>query len=136
MTIHLLDANVLIAATTAEHEHHEHANAWLAETEQFAICPVVEGALIRFVLRVGERSSTAWKLVAGVREAARCTFWADDISYAAVDAHGIQGHRQVTDEYLVALARHHGARLATFDRALAQRHPDGCTLLGQATLGE
>ncbi len=32
---------------------------------------------------------------------------------------GVIGHRQVTDAYLVALARHHGGRVATLDKGLA-----------------
>ena len=32
---------------------------------------------------------------------------------------GVIGHRQVTDAYLVALARHHHGRLATLDKGLA-----------------
>ena len=35
---------------------------------------------------------------------------------------GIIGHRQVTDAYLAQLARARGARLATFDQALAKVH--------------
>jgi uncharacterized protein len=41
----------------------------------------------------------------------------------------IRGHRQVTDAYLAALARKHGAKLATFDQALALVHPDVAVLL-------
>jgi predicted nucleic acid-binding protein len=32
---------------------------------------------------------------------------------------GLRGYKQITDAYLVALARHNGARLATFDAAMA-----------------
>jgi hypothetical protein len=34
------------------------------------------------------------------------------------------GHRQVTDAYLAALARHHGGRPVTFDKGLVALHPD------------
>lgn len=44
---------------------------------------------------------------------------------------GVIGHRQVTDAYLVALARGHRSRLATFDRGLAALHGDEVELLGQ-----
>lgn len=43
---------------------------------------------------------------------------------------GVIGHRQVTDAYLVALARHHGGRLATLDRGLAALHGEDVFLLG------
>ena len=37
---------------------------------------------------------------------------------------GLIGHRQITDAYLAQLAQARGARLATFDRALASLHSD------------
>lgn len=54
MTTYLLDANVLIALTVAEHEHHGRTSTWSAGIERFAVCPVVEGALVRFLIRIGE----------------------------------------------------------------------------------
>ena len=51
---YLLDANVLIALTVAEHEHHERASTWAATVNRFAVCPIVEGALVRFLVRTGE----------------------------------------------------------------------------------
>ena len=48
-------------------------------------------------------------------------FWVEDLSVpAAFEAlpHKLQGHQQVTDSYLLALASHHGGVLATFDRAI------------------
>jgi len=129
MTTFLLDANVVIALTVAEHEHHEPATGWFAPLERFAVCPVVEGALIRFLLRIGESMETAAAVLAGVRASTRCEFWPDSISYVDVDTSTITGHRQVTDSYLAALARAHSAQLATFDRALAARHPESCVLV-------
>lgn len=51
---YLLDANVLIALTVQEHEHHARASTWAATVDRFAICPIVEGALVRFLVRLGE----------------------------------------------------------------------------------
>ena len=34
------------------------------------------------------------------------------------------GHRQVTDAYLAALARHHGGKLVSFDKGLVALHQD------------
>ena len=51
---YLLDANVLIALTVAEHEHHDRASTWAATINGFAVCPIVEGALVRFLVRTGE----------------------------------------------------------------------------------
>ena len=129
MTTFLLDANVLIALTVAEHEHHERATSWLETVDRFAVCPVVEGALIRFLLRMGESITTASAVVGGVRASGRCEFWPDSISFVDFDTSTIRGHRQVTDSYLAALARHEEGRLATFDRALATSHENACVLL-------
>ena len=129
MTTFLLDANALIALTIAEHEHHERASDWLATVEAFAVSPVVEGALVRFLVRIGEAVSTATSVLAGVRAAPRCAFWTDDLTYLDVDLDTVRGYRQVTDTYLAALAKHHGGRLATFDVPLAQRVPRDCLLI-------
>jgi hypothetical protein len=129
VTTHLLDANVLIALVVAEHEHHDAASDWLAGVDEFAVCPIVEGALVRFLTRLGEAPATATAVLAGVRAHPGCRFWPDDLSYRDVDLAGIRGHRQVTDTYLAALARARDGRLATLDRALAGRYPDLAVLL-------
>lgn len=123
----LLDANVLIALTVAEHEHHDRASVWLARLPDdvaFAVCPVVEGALIRFVLRLGETAWTAAALLDGVRRHPRCRFVADDLSYVDLPWDGVRGHLEVTDAYLAHLAGAHGGRLATLDEALVGLWPD------------
>ena len=129
MTTFLLDANTLIARTVIEHEHHDAAATWLAGTERFAICPVVEGALVRFLLRLGETGDTAAAVLRNVRAHPRARFWPDRLSYVDVDLGDVRGHRQVTDVYLAAFAASEGARLATFDRALATLRPSQTYLI-------
>ena len=130
MTTFLLDANVLIALTVAEHEHHGRASTWMADVEEFAVCPVVEGALVRFLVRLGESAATARAVLRAVHSRAGCAFWPDSVSYVDARLQHVHGHRQVTDTYLVSLvAAHPGARLATFDRALAAAHPDVAVLV-------
>ena len=126
---YLLDANVLIGLTVEEHEHHERAITWVANVDRFAVCPIVEGALVRFLLRLGESSSTAADVVRRIRAMPSCEFWTDSISYADVDLGHVVGHRQVTDAYLVSLARTHSAALATLDSGLASSAPDHTVLL-------
>jgi uncharacterized protein len=125
----LLDANVLIALTVAEHEHHDVASAWLARAGAFAVCPVVEGALVRFLVRLGESPATAHAVLEGVHQHARCAFWPDALSYREVGLGGVHGYRQVTDAYLVSLARQRRGKLATLDQGLAQAHPPGTVLV-------
>lgn len=125
MTTFLLDANVLIALTVAEHEHHQRASTWMADVSDFAVCPLVEGALVRFLVRLGESAATAGAILRAVNALPGCAFWPDSVSYVDARLGHIQGHRQVTDAYLASLAATHAdARLATLDRALADAHPD------------
>lgn len=58
-------------------------------------------------------------------------FWPDSLTYRDADMEEVLGYLQVTDAYLVSLARDHGlnARLATFDKALVQHYPQLTTLL-------
>ena len=108
MIRYLLDANVLIALTAAEHEHHEAAVEWLAETTQFATCPTTEGALLRFLLRLGEPATMALERIRLIRALPAAEFWPSDLSYADIDAAGLIGHHQATDLYLACLAAAHG----------------------------
>ncbi len=120
MTTYLLDANVLIALTVSEHEHHSRASAWMAHVKSFALCPIVEGALVRFLLRLGESATTAAAALHAIRAMPAYEFWPDELSYADTDLEHVVGHRQLTDTYLVGLVRRRsGARLATVDEGLA-----------------
>ncbi len=133
MTTYLLDANVLIALTVVDHEHHARASTWLASIDSFAVCPVVEGALMRFLVRVGEDARAAQTVIAAVHQVPGCRFWADSLSYVAIDVRHVRGHRQLTDAYLVGLvAAHDDALLATLDEGLATDLPERTLLLPPA----
>lgn len=129
MITYLLDANVLIALTVAEHEHHERATRWAADIEHFAVCPIVEGALMRFLLRIGESTHAATEVLRAVHAIRRCEFWPDSLSCADAEFSHIRGHRQVTDAYLASLARSHGGLLGTLDEALAAALPATVSLV-------
>lgn len=129
MTAYLLDASVLIALTAAEHIHHQRATAWAAGVETFAVCPIVEGALVRFAVRMGARPEEAQETLRMLRARQGYEFWPDTVSYADSDLTHVRGHRQVTDAYLVCLAINRGAKLATLDEGLAQERPDATLLV-------
>ena len=128
----LLDANVLVALADAAHVHHAAAAAWFKNSSApFATCPVTQGALIRVLLRlqaVADAASGA-RVLAGFAAHPRHRFWSDSLGYTALSWSGVMGHRQVTDAYLAALARHHGGKLATFDQSLAALHADVAVLI-------
>jgi hypothetical protein len=85
---------------------------------------------LRFHLRAGVEATakSARHLIGSISSLPRHEFWPDDASYLDMPTTGIAGHRQVTDAYLVLLARKHGGSVATMDGALAALHP-GTTLL-------
>lgn len=123
----LLDANVLIALSIADHVHHDYAEMWLSgltPSFKIATCPITQGALVRMLLRSGVSAMDAQGVITAWETDARFEFWQDTLPYPRVDMAGVIGHRQVTDAYLAALAREHGARLATFDRGLAALYSD------------
>ena len=115
MTRYLLDANVVIALVVHEHEHHVLASAYL--------CPIVEGALLRFLVRCGEAPAAASAVLEALRAHPKIEFTADSVSYLEIDLAALRGYRQLTDAYLVALAASQDLVLATLDRALVRAHP-------------
>lgn len=130
MTTYLLDSNVLIALTTADHVHHDAAWRWFERTApDVATCPITEGALVRHQVRNGVSASQAVAYLDMVRQNRWHHFWADDVGFDAPMLTGVIGHRQVVDAYLVELAARHDGELATFDRGLA-------ALRGEVTLIE
>ena len=98
---------------------------WSASVERFAVCPIVEGALLRYLLRVGESPASARAVLAAVRSVPTVEFWSDSVSWVDTDLDHVRGHRQVTDAYLAGIARaRHDAFLATLDEGLAREVTD------------
>lgn len=130
MTLFLLDANVLIALVTQEHVHHERAASWAAGVDRFALCPVVEGAFIRFATRLGASAADAQEALRIVRRRRGFEFLPESLSYTDVDLGHVHGHNQVTDAYLAALAASQPeGKLVTLDEGLASDLPGSTVLL-------
>ncbi len=127
----LLDANVLIALVTREHVHHERVTRWAAGVDQFAVCPIVEGAVVRFAVRLGVAPNEAVHSLRLVRERSGYEFWPDSVSYADSELAHVRGHRQVTDAYLTSLAAARSGVLATLDEGLHRSLPDLTHLVPQ-----
>lgn len=99
----------------------------------FATCPITQGTLLRLLLRLGEvPPETAVEVLARLAARPRHRFWPDVLGYAEISWRGVLGHRQVTDAYLAALARHHGGKLVSFDRGLVALHTDVSVGLDEA----
>ena len=129
MTTYLLDVNVLIALIDPAHIQHDQAHVWFSRVgrKSFASCPITENGLLRIVGHPkypnspGPPSTVAQSLAA-IRALEGHEFWSDDISIADashIAAALLSRHSQVTDSYLLALARAQGGRLASLDRRLA-----------------
>lgn len=129
----LLDANALIAAVVLEHVHHEVAERALASDEApFATSPLTELALVRFLVREGASAASAAEVLAAIARHPRHRAWPAGLPAGDVRWGTVQGHRQVTDAYLAALALAHEGRLLTLDRGLAAAHPDVADLIDVA----
>lgn len=124
----LLDINVLIALMDPAHVVHGRAHEWFAASgsRSWASCPITENGVVRIVGHPrypnspGSPAAVA-ALLAGLVALPGHEFWPDDISL--LDGRRVHGARllhssQVTDTYLLALARKHGGALASFDAHL------------------
>ncbi|MBV9180179.1 MAG: VapC toxin family PIN domain ribonuclease [Acidobacteria bacterium] len=128
MTRFLLDINVLIALLDPAHVQHERAHKWFAFTAQkaWATCPLIENAVLRIVGHPrypnspGSPAAVA-DLLIGLRRLPGHAFWPDDVSLldrTYVNATRLLKSSQVTDTYLLTLARAHNGQLATLDEHL------------------
>ncbi|MBB3286173.1 MULTISPECIES: TA system VapC family ribonuclease toxin [Rhizobium] len=125
----LLDVNVLIALFDPGHVSHDMAHEWFHSLagDSWATCPLTENGVVRILSQPNYPNSpgppsTAAVLVAQLRSLPGHQFWADDISLlddTLVDSTRILTPGQITDTYLLALAKFHGGQLATFDRRLS-----------------
>lgn len=124
----LLDVNVLIALIDQSHINHSPALTWFDTMghRSWATCPITENGVVRIVGSSSYVNSPGTP--AAVAELMRefvslpgHIFWPDDISLldsTKLDISSLLTSAQVTDSYLLALARAHGGQLATLDRRL------------------
>ena len=133
----LLDVNVLVALFDPDHVHHELAHDWFAEhgRSSWATCPITENGFVRVFASPAYGAAVA-RIADLVERLSRfCAsgghvFWEDSASLldaGLLDWSAAVGHRQVTDIYLLALARARGGRLVTFDRSIPLRAVKGAT---------
>ena len=124
----LLDVNALVALFDPDHVHHEAAHEWFAANREggWATCPLTENGLVRILSNaaytgVHESPRATRERLVAFCESGQHVFWPDDVSLRdgrLFKRTATLTHRQVTDVYLLGLARHKGGRLATFDRRI------------------
>jgi toxin-antitoxin system PIN domain toxin len=124
----LLDVNVLVALFDPDHIHHDLAHDWFADHREsgWATCPVTENGFVRVLAHPGYGSAVARPadLIERLRRfcaSGHHQFWPDGVSLTDETLFApafVGGHQQVTDIYLLGLARKRGGCLATFDRTI------------------
>lgn len=114
---HLLDVNLLLACAWQSHAEHTKARTWLERQKRFATCPISQLGFLRVSLSPRYRASFADALAAleDITPRKRAEFLADDLPTANLPA--VTSHADMTDAYLVALAKAHKRKLATLDAA-------------------
>lgn len=126
---YLLDVNVLIALIDPAHVSHDDAHDWFAAEGQtsWATCPITENGVLRILGNPKYPNSPGSPaIVAGIVRKLRAlpgfNFWSEDLSLVDsvhVDPSRILSSAQVTDTFLLALAKVRGGQMATFDRRLS-----------------
>ncbi len=134
MAGYLLDVNVLIALSWPSHVAASRVEEWFRQSSGagWATCPFTETAFVRLISnpRFSPQSLTvqqAVELLLKNTADPRHRFWPSGIALSrSLELVGgrLQGHRQVTDAYLLGLAIHHKGKLATLDRSILTLLPD------------
>ena len=131
----LLDVNLLMALLWENHEHHAPARLWFKQVPAFATCPVVQLGFARVsahpLLGYGLTPELAFGVLRQFLDDPRHEFIPDDLSCTdrVVRTDLMAGANQITDRYLVALARQHGFSLATLDQPLAKSFANEANLV-------
>ena len=130
MNEYLLDTNLLIALAWPQHVHHSSAHEWFSATGRaaWATCPLTELAFIRIssnpkIIPEAVTPREAVQMLTRILAVPGHHFWTDELVPARTTIFAslsLVGHRQVTDAYLLALAQHHGGKLATLDGGVAE----------------
>jgi uncharacterized protein len=131
----LLDVNALLALIWPEHYFHDAVSSWFQRHSRqgWATCPLTQMGFVRIVsnpsfTKNAPKLDDALRLLALNLDHPNHEFWPDDItlprSIGRIEK-PLQGHRQITDAYLLGLAMHRNAKLATLDRSIAALLPEG-----------
>lgn len=132
----LLDVNVLLALLDADHVDHRRARDWLSGEIRhgWASCALTQNGFVRIISQPRYPSPVApFEAIERLRMAtstAHHDFWTCPISLLDpqhLNPTHIQGPRQVTDVYLLALAVVNTGRLVTFDRTIPLSAAPGAT---------
>jgi toxin-antitoxin system PIN domain toxin len=123
----LLDVNVMVALFDPDHVHHDVAHDWFAGQREhgWATCPLTENGFLRVLSNPAYHEASlraGWVAdrLRTFRESGRHVFWPDAVSLADERLFDLASvtHRQISDVYLLGLAKRMRGVLATFDRGV------------------
>lgn len=122
---YLLDTNILIAVSFRHHTAHERVRHWFEEVKAFSTCPVTQSGFLRIAgnprLPYAVTMEDAYAMLEWfLSDKVRHSFIPDDMSFDDLSIRP-KSHHQVTDFYLLELARQRKKTLATLDEALGTR---------------
>jgi toxin-antitoxin system PIN domain toxin len=124
----LLDVNILTALLWPAHEHHSRAHRWFGRRGDagWATCSLTQLGFVRIVSNPAFSSdalspAAAVELLAMNLGHGAHEFWTESLPVPTAlrgMETGLQGYKQITDAYLLALASRRNGLLATFDRGV------------------
>ena len=121
----LFDINFLLALAWPNHQFHSIANTWFEKqaSHGWATCAVTQLGFIRlssnpsYLKEAKKTPEEARQYLKSLLEHQKHRFLVDlDAPVHFPEIASIVGHQQLTDAYLVGLARLTGTRLVTFDK--------------------
>jgi uncharacterized protein len=125
----LLDVNALLALVWPSQENHERVRAWFVAnaSRHWATCPVTEAGCVRLLsnptVTPGALSvNDALQVLTANLKHPGHVFWPDDLDLLrslSLCGSKLQGHRQITDAYLLGIAIQRKAHLVTLDGSIA-----------------
>jgi toxin-antitoxin system PIN domain toxin len=127
MALFLLDVNVLVALSWNNHQFHAAANRWILrhQNQTWATCTLTQLGFIRLSCNrsiFGSQATTPEqaRLVLQKNTSSKTHRFLTEIPHPdkVLNFSQLLGHQQLTDSYLLQLARHHRARFVTFDSQL------------------
>jgi toxin-antitoxin system PIN domain toxin len=123
----LLDVNVLLGLIDVDHVEHARVRAWVDQNIEhgWASCAITQNGFVRVISQPRYTRPVAPAEAIRLLERAvtntRHAFWLCEarlLDPAVIDRSRIHGPRQVTDAYLLALAKANGGRFVTLDASV------------------